>query len=222
MRQTILNSNKCTGSYLPILDTCTVMLQGRLLVILLVRKQTHLTMVRKLLLVCFMITHISSIFADSFENKHLENDIRNEFVIEQEVVVEKFSSDTEIQNFLSQKQNDLIYQHNTKIESNVLKQSLKSKVYPPNWDDLDKRPLPKWYDEAKIGIFIHWGVFSVPSFRSEWFWSDWQLAKYNNCIEFMKGNYRPDFTYADFAPQFTAEFFDADEWADIFNKSGAK
>jgi alpha-L-fucosidase len=38
----------------------------------------------------------------------------------------------------------------------------------------------------------------------------------------MKGNYRPDFTYADFAPQFTAEFFDADEWADIFNKSGAK
>jgi hypothetical protein len=63
----------------------------------------------------------------------------NILVIEQEVVVEKFSSDTEIQNFLSQKQNDLIYQHNTKIESNVLKQSLKSKVYPPNWNDLDKR-----------------------------------------------------------------------------------
>ena len=42
--------------------------------------------------------------------------------------------------------------------------------YEPNWDSLDSRKLPVWYDQAKIGIFIHWGVFSVPSFRSEWFW----------------------------------------------------
>ena len=41
--------------------------------------------------------------------------------------------------------------------------------YKPTWDSLDKRPLPTWYDDAKIGIFIHWGVFSVPSFHSEWF-----------------------------------------------------
>jgi alpha-L-fucosidase len=40
--------------------------------------------------------------------------------------------------------------------------------YTPDWASLDKRPLPQWYDDAKIGIFIHWGVFSVPSFRSEW------------------------------------------------------
>ncbi|CAG2168204.1 unnamed protein product [Oppiella nova] len=42
--------------------------------------------------------------------------------------------------------------------------------YAPNWDSIDKRPLPSWYDESKIGIFIHWGVFSVPSFGNEWFW----------------------------------------------------
>jgi alpha-L-fucosidase len=42
--------------------------------------------------------------------------------------------------------------------------------YTPDWDSLDTRPLPQWYDNAKIGIFIHWGVFSVPSFHSEWFW----------------------------------------------------
>ena len=42
--------------------------------------------------------------------------------------------------------------------------------YLPTWESLDKRPLPEWYDQVKIGIFIHWGVFSVPSFRSEWFW----------------------------------------------------
>lgn len=45
--------------------------------------------------------------------------------------------------------------------------------YKPNWHSLDKRPLPKWYDEAKVGIFIHWGVFSVPSLVSEWFWKRW-------------------------------------------------
>jgi hypothetical protein len=42
--------------------------------------------------------------------------------------------------------------------------------YLPTWESLDTRPLPMWYDQAKVGIFIHWGVFSVPSFRSEWFW----------------------------------------------------
>jgi hypothetical protein len=46
--------------------------------------------------------------------------------------------------------------------------------YTPTWDSLDSRPLPQWYDEAKIGIFIHWGVFSVPSFGSEWFWKQWK------------------------------------------------
>lgn len=42
--------------------------------------------------------------------------------------------------------------------------------YEPSWDSLDARPLPAWFDEAKFGVFIHWGVFSVPSFGSEWFW----------------------------------------------------
>lgn len=48
------------------------------------------------------------------------------------------------------------------------------KKYEPNWSSLDKRPLPLWYDEAKVGIFIHWGVYSVPSMGSEWFWTDWK------------------------------------------------
>lgn len=52
-----------------------------------------------------------------------------------------------------------------------------TKTYNPDWDDLDTRPLPQWYDSAKIGIFLHWGVYSVPSFKSEWFWSDWKSGK---------------------------------------------
>ena len=94
--------------------------------------------------------------------------------------------------------------------------------YQPNWASLDSRPLPSWYDESKIGIFIHWGVFAVPSVRSEWFWNDWINAKDADVVKFMTDNYKPYFTYADFAKEFTAEFYDPDEWAEIFNASGAR
>lgn len=46
------------------------------------------------------------------------------------------------------------------------------KKFEPCWANLDTRILPKWYDEAKIGIFVHWGIYSVPGF-SEWFWNNW-------------------------------------------------
>lgn len=103
-----------------------------------------------------------------------------------------------------------------------------SAKYSPTWESLDARPLPKWYDEAKLGIFIHWGVFAVPSFggpggtASEWFWWYWKGVNVSEHVDFMKQVYPPDFQYADFAPQFTAEFFDPFEWAKIFKSSGAK
>ncbi|XP_029298847.1 tissue alpha-L-fucosidase-like [Cottoperca gobio] len=95
--------------------------------------------------------------------------------------------------------------------------------YEDNWKSLDARPLPEWYDEAKIGIFVHWGVFSVPGFGrfSEWFWCWWRQNRTEE-VEFMKKNYPPGFKYADFAPQFHAEFFNPDNWADIFKASGAR
>lgn len=96
--------------------------------------------------------------------------------------------------------------------------------YAANWTSLDARPLPRWFDEAKIGIFVHWGVFSVPGFGqfSEWFWYWWQSKKRAEEVEFMQKNYPPGFKYADFAPEFRAEFFDPDNWADIFKASGAR
>jgi alpha-L-fucosidase len=93
--------------------------------------------------------------------------------------------------------------------------------YEPNWSSIDSRPLPGWYDDVKFGLFLHWGVFSVPSFGSEWFWDRWQGGS-ADYVKFMKDNYPPGFTYADFASQFHAEFFDPNEWADIFKASGAK
>ncbi|KAJ4431861.1 hypothetical protein ANN_20467 [Periplaneta americana] len=93
--------------------------------------------------------------------------------------------------------------------------------YDPTWDSLDSRPLPQWYDDAKFGIFIHWGVFAVPGFGSEWFWNSWK-GNSSSYVEFMEKNYPPGFTYQDFGREFTAEFYNPDDWADIFKNSGAK
>ena len=96
--------------------------------------------------------------------------------------------------------------------------------YEPTWDSLDKRPLPAWYDEAKFGIFIHWGVWSVPSYGGEaaWFWYGLRTQKIKAYLDFMKNNYPPGYKYEDFAPMFTAELYNPYEWADIFKASGAR
>lgn len=96
------------------------------------------------------------------------------------------------------------------------------KEYDPNWESLDQRPLPDWYDQAKVGIFIHWGVYSVPSYGSEWFWTNWRTTKAKGYVDYMTNNYPPNFTYQEFARDFTAEFFNATEWAKLFEASGAK
>uniref|UniRef100_A0A1I8HZT9 alpha-L-fucosidase n=2 Tax=Macrostomum lignano TaxID=282301 RepID=A0A1I8HZT9_9PLAT len=99
--------------------------------------------------------------------------------------------------------------------------------YEPNWQSLDSRPLPGWYDQAKIGVFIHWGVFSVPGFGNEWFWWRWRgvppfVRPEQPFVDFMAANYPPGFTYADFAREFKAELFNPEAWADTLSRSGAK
>ena len=96
-----------------------------------------------------------------------------------------------------------------------------TKRYQPTWASLETRPIPVWYDRAKFGIFIHWGVFSVPSFGSPLFWKYWTSGA-QNYVDFMKKNYPPDFTYGDFAAEFKAEFYDPDQWADLFKAAGAR
>ena len=94
--------------------------------------------------------------------------------------------------------------------------------YEANWESLDSRPLPSWYDEAKFGIFIHWGVFSVPAFGSEWFWNLWKGAKDPRYIDFVKLTERPGFNYQEYASRFDASLYRPDNWADIFASSGAQ
>ncbi len=106
--------------------------------------------------------------------------------------------------------------------------------YEKNWESIDSRPLPEWYDDAKLGIFIHWGIFSVPAYAprrkdvestglaySEWY--GWQIAeKYPPYYDFHRQVYGENFRYEDFAGQWKAEMFDADKWAQLFKRAGAK
>jgi alpha-L-fucosidase len=94
-----------------------------------------------------------------------------------------------------------------------------------SWESLRARPYPEWFKQSRLGIFIHWGVYSVPSYGGAESYAEWYLrglqAGAQNRIDFMKKNYGDDFTYRDFAPLFKAELFDANEWAEIFSKAGA-
>src|SRR5271166_2348524 len=57
---------------------------------------------------------------------------------------------------------------------------LSAQTYQPTWDSIDKRPTPAWFSDAKFGIFIHWGAYSVPAYApvipgklayAEWYWN---------------------------------------------------
>lgn len=100
--------------------------------------------------------------------------------------------------------------------------AVKVEKYEPTWESLDRRPIPEWYDEAKFGIFMHWGLYSVPSFGDEWFWYFWKGEHIPSYVEYMEKNYPPGFSYAEFGPMFTAEFFDPNAFAELVNNSGAR
>ncbi|WP_099352575.1 alpha-L-fucosidase [Fredinandcohnia onubensis] len=104
--------------------------------------------------------------------------------------------------------------------------------YKPTWDSLDSRKIPSWFQNAKFGIFIHWGVYSVPSWRklsderfgsyAEWYYASVYSDYKNNGDDFHERIYGKNFKYRDFASKFTAELFDPSLWAKIFKNAGAK
>ena len=95
--------------------------------------------------------------------------------------------------------------------------------FQATWQSLDNYQIPEWFRDVKFGIFLHWGVYSVPAFESEWYPRNMYLKdskEYKHHIE----KYGPHnkFGYKDFIPMFKAEKFDAEKWVDLFKKSGAK
>ncbi|MFY0689210.1 MAG: alpha-L-fucosidase [Cyclobacteriaceae bacterium] len=96
--------------------------------------------------------------------------------------------------------------------------------YEPNWESLGKHnESPDWFKNAKLGIYFHWGVYSVPAFGSEWYprWMHFEDNKiYKHHVE--KYGHPSEFGYHDFVPMFKAEKFDPEAWADLFKKAGAQ
>ncbi|WP_421799499.1 alpha-L-fucosidase [Haliscomenobacter sp.] len=114
--------------------------------------------------------------------------------------------------------------------------SLQAQTYAPNWASLDQRQTPAWFQDAKFGIFIHWGVFSVPAWAttsnadgfgsgySEWYWQRLfatNLKIHPEFLEFHRKNYG-NASYQDFVQHFKAELYKPEDWAKTFEDAGAK
>ncbi|MEM9079921.1 MAG: alpha-L-fucosidase [Verrucomicrobiota bacterium] len=96
--------------------------------------------------------------------------------------------------------------------------------YKPAWNSLyDHEEAPEWFQDAKLGIYFHWGVYSVPAFGSEWY-PRWMHFEGNPMYKHHKETYGDvnEFGYHDFIPMFKAENFDAAEWVDLFEEAGAR
>lgn len=107
--------------------------------------------------------------------------------------------------------------------------SVHAQHYTPDWESIDSRPVPEWFEDAKFGIFIHWGLYSVPSWAptdrekyAEWYWWQKDLAENRAFIAFHNAMYGENFRYQDFIEGFRAEMFSPEQWAAMFRDAGAR
>ncbi len=130
----------------------------------------------------------------------------------------------------SPQQNDLAWQQaSAKFEPQ--RRALLDKVekgdatgpFRPDWASLQAYRSPTWYDDAKFGIFIHWGVYSVPAFGSEWYSRNMYVQGSKEFAHHVATyGQQSQFGYKDFIPKFKAEHFDPAAWAKLFHEAGAR
>jgi len=102
--------------------------------------------------------------------------------------------------------------------------------YEATWESIAKHPVPKWFHDAKFGIFVVWGPYSIPAWRpggrgyTEHFaqFMYRNPAVYNPFMKKRFGAVPPEFGYKDICRMFEGKKFDPEAWADLFEKSGAK
>ena len=95
--------------------------------------------------------------------------------------------------------------------------------YEASWESLSKHETPRWFRDAKFGIFIHWGVYSVPAFANEWYSRSMYMQGTREFEHHIKtfGPHK-EFGYKDFIPLFKGENFNAAKWISLFRRSGAR
>ncbi len=98
--------------------------------------------------------------------------------------------------------------------------------FKDDWDSLRSYQVPDWYQDAKFGIFMHWGLYSVPAYANEWYSRDMYQSNvtWDDSFKHHVATYGPQnkFGYKDFIPLFKAENFDPAKWAKVFQEAGAK
>ena len=98
--------------------------------------------------------------------------------------------------------------------------------YEPTADSLDTHPVPDWFDDAKFGIFIHWGAYSVPAWGPRGSYAEWYDAYLNQrnsaTYNYHRDTYGTDYDYDRFMDDWKAERFNPDAWVDLFKDAGAK
>lgn len=115
----------------------------------------------------------------------------------------------------------ILFACSNKVQNNTSAQDL---VYKENWNSLaEHNEDPDWFRNAKLGIYFHWGVYSVPAFGSEWYPRNMHMEGYAEQKHHLETYGTPaQFGYHDFVPMFKAENFDANEWAALFARAGAR
>ena len=109
----------------------------------------------------------------------------------------------------------------------------KVEKFEANWDSLSNYNVPEWFKDAKLGVFFHWGIYSVPAYENEWYPRLIYANKFRSPKEEERVSaYRShhirtwgelnEFGYKDFIPKFKMEKWDADEWIDVFKNAGMK
>ncbi len=116
-----------------------------------------------------------------------------------------------------------------KVESSLtgIQTAIGKGPFQAQWSSLENYEIPQWYKDAKFGIFIHWGAYSVPAFGSEWYPRQMYIdtkRRGDNFFQHHVDTYGPQkkFGYKDFIPKFKAEKFDATRWAKLFKDAGAR
>ncbi len=95
--------------------------------------------------------------------------------------------------------------------------------FKPAWESLaTHNEEPEWLKDAKLGIYFHWGIYSVPAYSSEWYPRNMHLNHPANKYHIKTYGDPTVFGYHDFVPLFKVEKFDAEEWAKLFKDAGAK
>ncbi len=93
--------------------------------------------------------------------------------------------------------------------------------YQPTWDSLAKHPVPEWYKGKRLGIFLHWGVFSVPAYH-DWYARNMYIKDSEEYKYHLEHYGDPkDFPFSSFIPDFKMDKFDPQWWVKLFREAGA-